>query len=155
MQSKKSHFKENDIPYKNKLPQLSRLFIFYTKICISDKISRTYVWENQIWQQFLIVFAINDGYSDYFTFLLRKTAIQTTKIVLFLSMHTVQLTISYHKFLLLIGWIFVMETLWLHQKRNEKENNTNLMMKNKYFPKIKCKCTVSFVTGSSAPWPMM
>ena len=45
---------------------------------------------------------MNDGYSDYFTSLLGKTTIQITKIVFFfLSMHTVQLKISYHQFFFL------------------------------------------------------
>ena len=59
---------------------------------------------------------MNDGYSDYFTSLLGKTTIQITKIVFFfLSMHTVQLKISYHQFFF----------LWLHQKRNENGNKFN------------------------------
>ena len=49
------------------------------------------------------MFAMNDGYSDYYTLLLGKTTIQATKIDLFLSMHIFQLAFLYQKSLLLIG----------------------------------------------------
>ena len=57
------------------------------------------------------MFAMNDRYSDYFTLLLGKTAIQATKIGLFLSMYTLHQT-----FLLPIGWNSLMVILWFHEK---------------------------------------
>ena len=39
-QSRKNHFKENNISDENKLQEMFKLPISYTKICVSDKISR-------------------------------------------------------------------------------------------------------------------
>ena len=70
------------------------------------------------------MFAMKDGYSDYFTLLLGKTTIQATKIDLFLSMHMFQLAFFDQKFLLLIGWNSLMEILdFIKTKMKMKTTN--------------------------------